>query len=91
MDISLLLDGAGIGLATVVVVWILRKLAKRLKGDKWGTRALALVVCAGWVLFVEWVPDQQMTAEEFWLVFWLAVPHSQFTYSWIIKTLDKMA
>ena len=91
MGFNLLANGAWIGVVTVLVVYVLRRWTQRLKGHKWGTRGLAVLVCALTVVVAEWVPDQQMTLEEFFKLFWASLPQAQLEYSWIMKKLDKLA
>jgi hypothetical protein len=73
-----------------IVIQIIKKYAKIFEAKKWLTRLVAILVAAAVAAITDIKPDGKIVFETWWALFGTNVLGIEFSYQWIIKTLESM-
>ncbi|OPZ85557.1 MAG: hypothetical protein BWY74_03880 [Firmicutes bacterium ADurb.Bin419] len=77
-------------LAIPIIIQIIKKYAKVFESNKWVARIVAVLIAAAVAAVADIKPDGKIVFETWWAIFGTNVLGIEFSYQWIIKTLESM-
>lgn len=93
MDLSTVAGrAAAVAVVVSVLLWALREkcVVDALAQNKWLTRGVSVACVALGAAVADWLPDRALTFQTWLPVFVGAVPTTEFSYQWIVKSIGSL-